>query len=353
MKNRIMSLVLAGVIAAGTVGAVSAEDTATRAKGIKFATDSAYRVNTSTGYVSGVGFDTTVETLLAALENKNGVEVIRDKILGASDEVQHGDMLTLKAEDGSVKAQYEIIFIGNANKDTKLNLSDASAMLQKIAKWNVSIDEVAADVNGDGAMTLSDVSLLLQNIAGWESAEFVKVPVLPGKGISRVSSVINTFGGGDQMNINLRKGQDYAVKFSVSGEGKYAKYIKAQYPSWGDSKGSLRLSIYKWDTDYETTVANDPIKTEKHENFADCSEIIFNLVDTAGKGLSEGEYLWRIHEGYDERINPANESEPVGVGMWTFNTPDAETGITVFYEGEAVAPGTKAYGPQAYIAIGD
>lgn len=352
MKNRIMSLVLAGVIAAGAVSAVSAEDVV-RAKGIKFSSDSSYRVNTNTGYVAGVGFDTTVGTLLEALENKNGVEVIRDKTLGASDEVQHGDMLTLKAEDGSVKAQYKIIFMGNANKDNKFNLSDAASMLQKIAKWDVEIDEIAADVNGDGAMNLSDVSLLLQNIAGWESAQFVKNPVLPGKGTSRIGSVINTFGGGDRMNINLRKGQDYAVKFFVGGEDKYAKYIRAQYPSWGDSKGSLRLSIYKWDTDYETTVANDPIITEKYENFADCSEIQFDLTDTSGKGLGKGEYLWRIHEGFDERINPDNENEPVGVGMWTFNTPDAASGITIFFEGKAVEPGTKAYAPEAYIGIGD
>ncbi|MBE6708208.1 MAG: hypothetical protein E7578_03070 [Ruminococcaceae bacterium] len=357
MKNRIMSLVLAGVISAGTVGAVSAEETAERAKGIKFLADSAYRVNTSTGYVGGVTPDTTVATLLGALENKNGVDVIRDKTLGASDEVQHGDMLTLKAEDGAVKAQYEIIFMGNANKDTKVNLGDAAAMLQKIAKWEVAIDEIASDVNGDGAVNLSDVSLLLQNIAGWEKAKFVKTPVLPGKGDSRVSSSISTSDAttptDNPGNINLRKGQDLGVKFTVP-EGKVGKYAKANFPSWGDSKGSIRLSLYKWDTDYATTVANDSIYTEYHENFADGTEFKLNFLDSAGKGIPAGDYVWRIHDGFDERINPDNESEPVGVGLFATGCPKADSGVTIFFEGEALDPESKdSFGPIALIGIGD
>ncbi len=357
MKNRIISLVLAGVIAAGTVGAVSAEEASERAKGIKFAVDSAYRVNTSTGYVGGVTPDTTVETLLGALENKIGVEVIRDKTLGASDEVQHGDMLALKAEDGTVKAQYEIVFMGNANEDTKVNIGDATRMLQKIAKWDVTIDEIAADVNGDGSMNLSDVALLLQNIAGWEKAQFVKTPVLPGKGSSRVGKNINTSDAttptNNPGNINLRKGQDLGVKFTVP-EGQFGKYAKAQFPSWGDSKGSIRLSLYKWDTDYATTIANDPIYTEYHENFADCTEIKFDFLDSAGKGIPAGDYVWRIHDGFDERINPDNESEPVGVGLFATGCPKADSGVTIFFEGEALDPASKdSFGPTALIGIGD
>ncbi len=351
MKNRIMTLIFAGVIAASGAMAVSAEETAERAKGIKFATDSVYSANVYTGYVGGVELDTTVDTILSALENKNGVEIVRDKTLGASDEVQHGDKLTLKAEDGTVINALEIIFMGNADKNNKINLGDASAMLQKIAKWEREIDEVAADVDGNGAVNLSDVSTILKYIAKWD-VEFVKVPTLPGKGSSRVSSVIQTFSTGERMNVNLRQGQDYAVKFSV-GEGKYAKSVKANYPSWGDTKGSIRLSLYKWDTDYETTIANDPIYTEKYENFVDNAEIVFSFADTADKGVGEGEYLWRIHEGFDERLDPNNEDEPVGVGMWTYNTPTADVGVTVFFEGEALEPGTPAYGPEAYISLGD
>lgn len=349
--KKIISLILAGAIAAGGAAVVSAESVSTIAKGIKFAAGSMYSINTYTGYVGGVGLDTTVDKLLNEIENKEGVEVLRDKTLGGSDEIQHGDKLVLRAENRDIVCEYKIIFMGNADGNNKINVSDASAMLQKIAKWERDIDEVAADVDGDGAVGLSDVSMLLKKIAGWD-VDFVKTPVLPGKGTSRVSDHLNTFADGEVKNINLRLGQDYAVKFPVA-EGKLAKSIKAKFPSWGDSKGSVRLSIYKWNTDYDTTVASDPIYTEKYENFADNTEIVFDLTDTAGKGLGAGEYLWRIHEGFDERVDPDNESEPVGVGMWTLDTPAADTGITIFFEGEALEPGTSGYGPEATISIGD
>lgn len=353
MKNRIISLILAGVIAAGAAFAVSADDTDVRAKGIKFSADSGYTANTYTGYVGGVELDTSAKTLLDALENRTGIEVRRDKTLGDSDEVQHGDKLVLLAEDGSVKTELAIIFMGNVDKNNAINISDVSAMLKKIAGWSVEVDEIAADVDGSGVVNLSDVTLLLKVIAGWQDVTFVSTPVLPGRGTNSVNKVIQTFATGTQANINLRNGQDLAIKFSVE-EGKYAKYVKAVYPSWGDDKGSLRLSLYKWDTDYETTVASDPIITEKYENFADCTEITFSFADTAGKGVGEGEYLWRIHEGHDERIDPDNENEPVGVGMWTYPCPAADSGVTVFFEGEAMDPAdSDSFGPEAYISIGN
>jgi len=353
MKKRVMSLVLAGIIAAGTVCAVSAEDAAPeRAIGVKFVKDSVYNANTNTGYIGGVEFDTTAGDILGALENRNGIEIVRDKTLSDSDEVQHGDKLVLKADDGTNKAEYNIVIMGNVNKDNKFNLSDASTLLKKIAKWEVEFDEVAADVNGDGQVTLADASTVLKKIAKWD-IDFVKVPVLPGKGTGRISSVVKTYADGSQANINLRKGQDLAMKFSVPEES-VAYYARAKFPSWGDSKGSLRLSLYKWDTDYETTVANDPIVTEKYENFADNAEIIFSFTDTAGKGVGEGEYLWRVHEGFDERVNPDNENEPVGVGLWTYKCPAADSGVTVFFEGVAMDPAAEdSFGPEAYIGIGD
>ena len=56
---------------------------------------------------------------------------------------------------------------GDANGDELVNIMDVTAMLQYIAKWNVEIDTVAADVVRDGTMNLSDVTLLLKYIAKW------------------------------------------------------------------------------------------------------------------------------------------------------------------------------------------
>ena len=56
---------------------------------------------------------------------------------------------------------------GDANTDGAVNLSDVTAILQYIAKWNVQIDTDAADVVRDGIINLSDVTLLLKYIAKW------------------------------------------------------------------------------------------------------------------------------------------------------------------------------------------
>ncbi len=57
---------------------------------------------------------------------------------------------------------------GDANGDGKVNITDATAILKDIAKWDVSIDRRAADVNGDEKVTLTDVTTLLKYLANWE-----------------------------------------------------------------------------------------------------------------------------------------------------------------------------------------
>ena len=53
--------------------------------------------------------------------------------------------------------------------DGKVDLADATAMMQHIAGWkNTTIDEGQADVNDDGYVTLADVSALMKKIAGWK-----------------------------------------------------------------------------------------------------------------------------------------------------------------------------------------
>ena len=81
-------------------------------------------------------------------------------------------------------------------------------------------------------------------------------------------------------------------------------------PSWSDDIGTMVFKIYKWDTDYETTAAGDPIliDTETFVDYPDNDmvEVIFP------EEIEPGTYLWELSEGKD------------GVGLWAFNTPGAE-----------------------------
>lgn len=388
MKKRILSLVLASILVAGMAGIVSTADNevgdfatgtttriaeidpgestteeiedepvyttaenvepkpVVRAQSIMFQSDSGYTTSASTNMIGGVELGKTAGDLLGALKNGNGVAVMRgDTALANEDAIASDDALVLTDEAGKVKSKMYVVIMGNANRDGDINLSDVTAVLKKIAAWDVSIDTVAADVDANGTINLSDVTTMLKVIAGW-NVKFTRYPVLPNGGIIKTYAESAT-----QSNINLRKGQDLAIKFTVD-EGFHGKSVKANYPSWADSKGSIRLSLYKWNTDYATTVAAEPITTKKYENFADCQAIEFAFKDADGEYIPAGDYLWRIHEGYDERVNPDNESEPVGVGMFTYDCPAASTGLTVFFEGVAMVPGAEGtFGPVANINI--
>lgn len=334
MNKRIFSIILsAAITVAVSAAAVSAED-AGYAKGVKFTAESGYTANTYTGYIGGVEFDTTAGELMDALVNRNGISIARDN----GEKLQHGDKLVLKNEAGETVSDFTVIFMGNADGDNKFNLNDISSAMRSIAGWDTVIDGVAADVNGDGNVNLSDVSLMLQVIAKWDTA-FVKEPVLPGKGNAKTSRAIATFEVSEQSNINLKRGNELGVKFSV-GEGEQAMAVKAVYPSWADNEGELTLSIFKWAGDYESTVAGMPIKSVKLVNLNDCAEYVFDLTDTAGKGLGEGEYMWLCHEGFDD-------NEPGGIGLWTYAVPAADSEVEVFYDGKPAD-----FGPDAYVIIG-
>lgn len=57
---------------------------------------------------------------------------------------------------------------GDSNEDGNVNLSDVSAMLKSVAKWEVEVSEVAVDANRDGKVTLADITIVMKYIAGWE-----------------------------------------------------------------------------------------------------------------------------------------------------------------------------------------
>lgn len=321
-------------------------------KGLVFDKDSGYTANTYTGYVGGVEPKTSAMELLSALECMNGAEILRDgEPVALSDTVLPSDKLVLRDGDGNTVSEFTVIIIGSVNGDGRINLADVTAILRYIISAENEIDTVAADVDGNGTADLRDAVMLLRYIGGWD-LRLTSVPVLSGVGNDSLSKKIKTCGSGTQVALNMRHGQELGVKFSVE-EGLYAKSVSALCPSWGDSKGDVRFSLYKWNKDYETTVAAMPIVTEKYSGFADNSELVLRLTDSAGKGVGEGEYLWLIHEGYDVRINEIDKNEPVGVGVWTYDAPSADSGMTVFFEGEEISPDSDgAFGPEGYIRLG-
>ena len=126
-----------------------------------------------TSYIGGAVPGTTVLTVISSVDNINGVIITRNgESLGLTDTIMPGDVMEII--NGT---QWTIIIKGSVNGDDKINLADVSAMLQKIAGWDVNADSMAGDVDANGKLNLSDVSTVLKKIAGWD-VEFDMRPVI-------------------------------------------------------------------------------------------------------------------------------------------------------------------------------
>jgi len=104
--------------------------------------------------------------------------------------------------------------------------------------------------------------------------------------------------------------------------------ISFECPSWSDDIGQMTLDIYKWNTDYETTVAGSPIFTET-ELFTDYPDNATIEVELPENLCGPGEYLYTFRDGRD------------GVGMW--KSKDNVEGIQSYFKGNPVSGVYKTY----------
>ena len=88
-------------------------------------------------------------------------------------------------------------------------------------------------------------------------------------------------------------------------------------PSWGDSIGNLTLKLYKWNTDYATTIASNPIAEQTFVNFNDNAALILTFT-----AQPAGDYLWQLSDA----------TQTVGVWKWA----DAPEPVISYFNGQKV-----------------
>lgn len=92
-------------------------------------------------------------------------------------------------------------------------------------------------------------------------------------------------------------------------------------PSWSDNVGSLTVTLWKWNTDYKTTVAADPMEKKEFVDYEDNAMLGFDFTTPVEAGL----YYVELSDAVDESGS--------GVGPWTGG---AYGGQAVFRDGEYV-----------------
>jgi len=124
----------------------------------------------SAGFVLAEGSHLQVENgIVDMIDGTLTVGELKANFAGAVDVAGKADDAAVCADDvvtaGGESAK--AIIWGDASKDGKITLTDATRMLQSIAKWNVDISATAGDVDRNDKLTLADVSKLLQKLAKW------------------------------------------------------------------------------------------------------------------------------------------------------------------------------------------
>ena len=166
MKKLIASVLLGAMLLVGAGSVFAADDAATD---LVLSEGSHLVLDREAGYVDKIDGTITVGALKANFEGgvtvcgKDGTAKADDAAVATDDSVVAGDV--------SLKT----IIYGDVTCDGKVNLGDVSAALKKIAKWESSINEYAADVDKNAKLNLGDVSKMLKKIAKWEDVSLGNV----------------------------------------------------------------------------------------------------------------------------------------------------------------------------------
>ncbi|MDD4772485.1 MAG: hypothetical protein PHZ09_02635 [Eubacteriales bacterium] len=144
-------------------------------------------------------------------------------------------------------------------------------------------------------------------------------------------------GGGHNPYSLMAEGSSIGVHFKVE-EG-FLEDFSINCPSWSNDIGSLTMRVYKWDTDYASTVAASPVAEETFVDYVDNDWLIMYFDDDGAKGLEAGEYLVTLGDGVDESGS--------GVGLWTYGPIDDPAIVNYYANGEI----TEDYGWEAAATI--
>jgi len=346
--KKLLTLVLTGAMLLSCAVSVFADDA-----GLALAEGSHLKVEN--GIVDMIDGTLTVGELKANFAGAVDVAGKADDAAVCADDVVTAGGETAKA-----------IIWGDASKDGKITLTDATRMLQSIAKWNVDISTTAGDVDRNDKLTLADVSKLLQKLAKWSDISLGNVRlVFENKAITGetddpslqlfFTSVMNKLGvsqtehtGEHAYKIKLAKNEAESCQaLMVSTEDKTG--LTAELSDFVSEYGDATLaSELKWVNYYPDSAVitqvlpwdtqNQKLKHDDHPevvlDMADSFELEANRMQhmiitvTSTKDTPAGMYTATLTVKDSE--GKALRSAKVYAYVWDFTVPDAPYSASLF-----------------------
>lgn len=125
-----------------------------------------------------------------------------------------------------------------------------------------------------------------------------------------------------QTAISITSGNTAAQRFLIA-QPFYS--LRVSCPNWGSASSNLTLTLYKWTTDYNSTIASKPFESKKYSAFKDNQ----NLEISDAAMIPAGDYLWVL-------------SEPTSTaGVWKRSR--SVSGVTNYFNGELVGGSYQAW----------
>jgi len=232
--------------------------------------------------------------------------------------------------------------MGDSNGDGNANAKDVAAMLKMLAGQDVKVNETNSDVNGDGKVNAKDVAAMVKKLAG-QDVTYV-IPKVEnditfegfdwGDGYDVVKSVVvervDKGNQGNPLSI-IGAGKSFGLKFDIA-EDEYLQYVQLiNAPSWSDNYGGLRASVYKWDTDYATTIANGPVMYDENVDYKDNSPLVsfhVNFESSTDERVTNGTYYVEF-TAVKSKVDGAVDN---GIGTWQAS-PVKDSRYTYFVDG--------------------
>ncbi len=108
--------------------------------------------------------------------------------------------------------------------------------------------------------------------------------------------------------------------------------ISTAVPSYSNNTGSVTLALFRFDTDYDTSLLSDPIAEHTFADFHDSADLTFRFSES--DPLPAGEYILLL---YDMKDPTPGEGQGTGIGIWTHT---AYEGQRAYFNGAYVSDRT-------------